>query len=640
MLPAYVQHVAHALLRNGHAATEGQAIAMARGIIRDWQEGHLQGHKHYHVHGDVRAAAAKASAEWDAKRARAHAQAASHGDYSRTGGSMSTIDLARRKAKNPSKNESDKPDEEPLSEGETLASAYHDSVATLGADHPHTKDLKAALDKHLAGKGSEHAQLKSHLTDVHRLPEDAASGTLDQLHSKHVADHKKHPTLKHVHSRGISSKPKAAASESYFSTEYGEQVHFDERGQRIDLAIAASKSHSHRSRYAAERGDDVEPITVGGKSQDLHPTEMTPEQLHTHLSNSHSVTVNTHGAPSIQDVETMRKMHAACHPNSYDLATTTVEYPTGTKVHHHSKSGSGGTTKVGRDGKAKSRTGSRASDKKGTYVGFEKLVQRIMAKGKSRKDAEAIAASIGRAKYGAGKFQKAAASGHKLSNEVGGVIDLRFGTRLGADIGRRVITDVPLRVGLDVGRRVVGSPLRVAKDATKDATKSAKASQKAASDSSSSSSDSTDEESGTEDAREATENATAATRLSTAQLANQAESQRVLAGLRSGTTGTSSSRGGSAQVHPGDIYQASIAPKPKRITSLSTEYGVPVHVDARVDLARATNEASAVPDTLKNHPGFKKLVKRIKAKGKTQEEAETIAMKLAKNWGVAKGAKS
>jgi microsomal dipeptidase-like Zn-dependent dipeptidase len=119
-------------------------------------------------------------------------------------------------------------------------------------------------------------------------------------------------------------------------------------------------------------------------------------------------------------------------------------------------------------GKSPKAVGAKASGKKGHYVGFEKLVQRIMAKGKSREDAEAIAASIGRRKYGAAKFQAAAAHGHKLSNEAGDSIDL------------------------------------------------------------------------------------------------------------------------------------------------------------------------AVPDHLRNHPGFKKLVKRIKTKGKSQEEAEDIAMKLAKNWGKGK----
>ena len=76
-----------------------------------------------------------------------------------------------------------------------------------------------------------------------------------------------------------------------------------------------------------------------------------------------------------------------------DLATKTVSYNTGTKVVHHSS------------GKAK---------KKGTYVGFAKLVQRLIAQGKTPEEAKAIAASIGRRKYGAKKFNAAAAHGKAL----------------------------------------------------------------------------------------------------------------------------------------------------------------------------------------------------------------------------------
>ena len=68
-LPAYVQHVAHHLVAQGHP--ESKAIEMAVGIIRNWAEGH-DGHGNA-VHPDVHAAAVKALAEWEAAKAAAHA---------------------------------------------------------------------------------------------------------------------------------------------------------------------------------------------------------------------------------------------------------------------------------------------------------------------------------------------------------------------------------------------------------------------------------------------------------------------------------------------------------------------------------------------------------------------------------------
>lgn len=46
------------------------------------------------------------------------------------------------------------------------------------------------------------------------------------------------------------------------------------------------------------------------------------------------------------------------------------------------------------------------------YIGFDKLKSKV-AKG-GAKDPGAVAASIGRKKYGKGKFQKAAAKGKKM----------------------------------------------------------------------------------------------------------------------------------------------------------------------------------------------------------------------------------
>jgi len=56
--------------------------------------------------------------------------------------------------------------------------------------------------------------------------------------------------------------------------------------------------------------------------------------------------------------------------------------------------------------------------KKGKYEGFAKVVNEIEKKsGYSEDRAKAIAASIGRKKYGKSKFQKAAAKGQKLKGK-------------------------------------------------------------------------------------------------------------------------------------------------------------------------------------------------------------------------------
>lgn len=68
-LPAYIQHVAHHLLAQGHS--ESEAIQRAIGIVKDWAAGRTPNGKG-HVHPDVQAAAAKAVAEWEAAKAAAH----------------------------------------------------------------------------------------------------------------------------------------------------------------------------------------------------------------------------------------------------------------------------------------------------------------------------------------------------------------------------------------------------------------------------------------------------------------------------------------------------------------------------------------------------------------------------------------
>jgi len=93
MLPAYIQHVAHDLLDSGAAKSVSQAIQMAVGIVRKWSKGipvggetkvggGKRGKHPGKIHPDVQAAAKKAMAEWEAKRARAHAQHAARSEHS------------------------------------------------------------------------------------------------------------------------------------------------------------------------------------------------------------------------------------------------------------------------------------------------------------------------------------------------------------------------------------------------------------------------------------------------------------------------------------------------------------------------------------------------------------------------------
>lgn len=49
------------------------------------------------------------------------------------------------------------------------------------------------------------------------------------------------------------------------------------------------------------------------------------------------------------------------------------------------------------------------------YMGFKKLEHKIEGEGKSKESADAIAAAVGRKKYGKGEFQHAAAEGHKMN---------------------------------------------------------------------------------------------------------------------------------------------------------------------------------------------------------------------------------
>jgi hypothetical protein len=68
-LPAYVQNIAHALLRTGRAKTKSQAIAIARAATKRWQRGK-------NTSPEVRAASSASDAQWRAKQATAHAHTA------------------------------------------------------------------------------------------------------------------------------------------------------------------------------------------------------------------------------------------------------------------------------------------------------------------------------------------------------------------------------------------------------------------------------------------------------------------------------------------------------------------------------------------------------------------------------------
>lgn len=67
MLPAYIENIARALIRSGRP--ESQAIQLAIGACQRWARGRGK------VSPEVRAAAAKALAEWEAAKASAHAHA-------------------------------------------------------------------------------------------------------------------------------------------------------------------------------------------------------------------------------------------------------------------------------------------------------------------------------------------------------------------------------------------------------------------------------------------------------------------------------------------------------------------------------------------------------------------------------------
>jgi hypothetical protein len=70
-LPAYIQHIAHDLMEK-RGMPESRAIAMAIGIVKRWARGGGN------VDANTKAAAAKAVAEWEALKAKAHAKSATN----------------------------------------------------------------------------------------------------------------------------------------------------------------------------------------------------------------------------------------------------------------------------------------------------------------------------------------------------------------------------------------------------------------------------------------------------------------------------------------------------------------------------------------------------------------------------------
>lgn len=115
--------------------------------------------------------------------------------------------------------------------------------------------------------------------------------------------------------------------------------------------------------------------SYGGVSSHTHEPDMEPQ------GNRYAELSQTYGEPERFDA----------WGNKIELATKTVDYGNGTKVVHHSE---------GKRDSKKSPRGKRPSYAKGNYVGFAGLVKRIVASGKTEEEAKAIAAAIGRKKYG------------------------------------------------------------------------------------------------------------------------------------------------------------------------------------------------------------------------------------------------
>jgi hypothetical protein len=292
-LPAYIQHIAHALLRGGRAADESQAIQMAVGIVKKWAAGIPTGGgaTHKHVHPDVQAAAAKAVAEWEAKRAIAHA---SH-NHSRTGGSMDTVDLAfsgpalsLMQVGNPGP-DSKKIPPRVMSLGD-LARAHVDSTTALGASDPQTLELGAQLAAMCAGQAAKRTALVKHLGTVHQDPTWQAAGqTVGQLQAAHVTDHANHPELTHGHGPGLGLKQPKEGSMG-LSQPYGTQMRFNVRGERIDLATAAPPKAAAKGKASDHPGFKklVKRIIAQGK---------TPEEANAIAA---SIGIKKYGAKKFQ----------------------------------------------------------------------------------------------------------------------------------------------------------------------------------------------------------------------------------------------------------------------------------------------------------------------------------------------------
>lgn len=379
MLPAYIQHVAHDLLDSGRAKNVSQAIQMAVGIIKDWAAGRTPNGKG-HVHPDVQAAAARALAQWEAKRARAHAQSASH-QHTRSGGVK--INLARgvRQA----------------SESELLAMPidqltehFELSSIALGNSHEYVKRVDTVLAQK---EGPSRQRIAAHLKDIHRVtvPTDLR---LSQLHDHHASDHTSGDQRLFPHTHTLDLEPRrrrhAAANLSH---PVGLPLRYNAWGEAIELAGVAPMTQSVASSSDGARAT-YQSISMGKVRKHKHGdgvkqvSQMTAAELRQHIRSCHGMT------PKSQDKGSLTRIHATMHRQTMSLQAlpgpnTDVfsNQSTGIELAKSMKPGGGGR--------------------------FAKLVQRLVAQGKSPDEARRIAAFIGRKKYGSGKFQKMAKAGRK-----------------------------------------------------------------------------------------------------------------------------------------------------------------------------------------------------------------------------------
>jgi hypothetical protein len=138
-LPAYIQNIAHALIRQGK--TKSTAIQMAIGIVQRWARG--QGG----VSPEVKAAAVKALAEWEAERVRAKVD--------NSGLHVRVIDMASAQDGSLITSNFYLYDPKTLQAMATpdLAKHYGDSIKRLGRQHEYTASVASVLQKRVKVEG-------------------------------------------------------------------------------------------------------------------------------------------------------------------------------------------------------------------------------------------------------------------------------------------------------------------------------------------------------------------------------------------------------------------------------------------------------------------------------------------------------